>query len=160
MPGKERSRHSGREQAIGKENEQKDQAKSSTNKLLSDIKQNVQPQEGEVELITIQEEEEPEEQGVEILDTENEQEVEILDRQNEPEVEIVYDQGPPPRETNLTIAEMEEREIRYEEIEDGLLNQINRKLDKEREKNRIRDQLMLIQMTERETIERSYLTQL
>ena len=32
---------------------------------------------------------------------------------------------------------------------------MNRKLDKENEKNRIRDQLMLIQMTEREAIERS-----
>ena len=69
--------------------------------MLSDIKQNVQPQEGDVKLITIQDEEEPEEQREAILDKENEQEVEILDRQNEPEVEIVYDQGPPPRETNL-----------------------------------------------------------
>ena len=39
LPGKERSRHSGREQAIGKEKEQKDQARPTINKLLSDIKQ-------------------------------------------------------------------------------------------------------------------------
>ena len=59
--------------AIEKEKEQKDTARSMTNKLLSDIKENVQPQEEEVELITIQDEEEPEEQEVEILCRQNEQ---------------------------------------------------------------------------------------
>ena len=78
MPEKEQRRQSRARQAIEKEKEQKDKARSTINKLLSDMKENVQPQEEEIELITIQDEEEPEEQEVEILDRQNDQEVEIV----------------------------------------------------------------------------------
>ena len=48
LPEKEQSKLSRARQAIEKEKEQKDKARSMINKLLSNMKENVQPQEEEI----------------------------------------------------------------------------------------------------------------
>ena len=110
----------------------------------------VQPQEGEIELITIGEEEEPAEQREAIINNENQQEVEIVEEQNEQDVEIIHDGGLLPRETGQTAAQLEETRNRLERLENIFLDQTSRKLEKEKENTRIQDNLTLLEATERE----------
>ena len=83
--------------------------------MLSNVRENVHPQEQEIELIIVPDEEEP-----------VDQEVVILDRQHDQEVQIVFDDGPPPRDTNLTREELEEMENTLETADDRLLVDITR----------------------------------